>query len=76
MACWVPVIAINKWAVRETVIKWETWFFYEDQNSESLLRCLKESNLENISSEDCINQAKKFSKNRFVKEIKKLTLEY
>lgn len=71
MACAVPVIAIKKWAVTETVIEWKTWFFYENQDSESLLKCLKGSNLDSISKEDCVNRAKEFSKERFVEEISK-----
>lgn len=69
MACWVPVIAYAEWWVLETVIDWKTWYFYKEQTWSSLLNCLISVDLNKIKSEDCINRAKEFSKERFKKEI-------
>lgn len=70
MAAGVPVIAYKSGGVRETVIEGKTGLFFDKLTVESLIQAIKNlSNLE-IRKEDCINQAKKFSKERFKREIK------
>lgn len=69
MACGVPVVAFFWWGAKETILDWETWYFFHEQNSISLLKVLETKNLEKLSWKDCIKQAEKFSKEKFVKNI-------
>jgi glycosyltransferase involved in cell wall biosynthesis len=78
MACWIPILAIEKWWVLETVI-WEdnpdlqTWFFYKNQSSEDILEKLiwikKNKFLEWEKflklQKNSVKQAKNFSKKNF-----------
>ncbi|MBM3284065.1 glycosyltransferase family 4 protein [Candidatus Gottesmanbacteria bacterium] len=70
MACGVPVIALNQGGVKETVINGKTGILVDEATVENLTRAIKELNKLAIKSQDCIKQAKKFSKERFKKEIK------
>jgi len=69
MSCWIPVLAISEWWVLETVINWKTWFFYNWQKSENILKALEKNDFSKIKKDDCINQAKKFSKKIFEEKI-------
>ena len=71
MACWIPVISINKWWAKETVLDWKTWYFFEEQNAKSIINCLKNNDISKIKSEDCRKRAEEFSKEIFVEKIKK-----
>jgi len=71
MACWIPIISINKWWAKETVIDWKTWFFFEKQTGKSILKCLQNSDISKIKIEDCRNRAEEFSREIFVEKIKK-----
>jgi glycosyltransferase involved in cell wall biosynthesis len=70
MAAGTPVIALNQGGVKETVVDGKTGLFFEERTTESLIEAVKMFNKINIKQEDCVNQAKKFSKERFKKEMK------
>lgn len=72
MACWVPVIWVNDWWLRETVISWKTWILISPEaRIEDLISAVKELNLEKSlqMQEDCIVQASNFSLERFEKAV-------
>lgn len=69
MASGTPVIAHNSGGLRESVINGKTGVFFDDLTVESLEEALKKFEKMKFRAEDCINQAKKFSKERFKKEI-------
>jgi glycosyltransferase involved in cell wall biosynthesis len=71
MAAGKPVIALAQGGVLESVVPGKTGEFFKDPTVESLIRILKRFDISNYQSEDCIRQAKKFSKERFKVEIKK-----
>jgi len=70
MAVGTPVIALRSGGVVETVVDGKTGVFFDEPTVESLTRAIKKFEKMNIKSEDCIKQAKKFSKKRFKREIK------
>ncbi|MCX7721228.1 MAG: glycosyltransferase family 4 protein [Dictyoglomus thermophilum] len=67
-----PVIAYKRGGAKETVIEGETGIFFEEQNVESLkeavLRFLREK--DSFKKEKLIENAKRFSKERFKSEFK------
>ncbi|WP_041723533.1 glycosyltransferase family 4 protein [Dictyoglomus thermophilum] len=71
-ACGTPVIAYKRGGAKETVIEGETGIFFEEQNGESLkeavLRFLREK--DSFKKEKLIENAKRFSKERFKIEFK------
>lgn len=69
MAAGTPVIALNQGGVKETVIDGKTGLFFEERTPESLIVAVKKFEKMNLSSADCIKQAKKFRKERFKKEM-------
>jgi glycosyltransferase involved in cell wall biosynthesis len=72
MAVGTPVIALAQGGPLETIIEGKTGVFFKERTVESLIDAVKrfdESNHRSIMAENCINQAKKFSKERFKKEI-------
>lgn len=69
MAVGTPVIALNQGGVKETVIDGKTGIFFDERTPESLVLAVKRFEKLRIKSSDCIAQAKKFSKERFKKEI-------
>lgn len=70
MATGTPVIAYKSGGVVESVIDGKTGVFFDDLTLESLSKAIQQFNHLTIKPSDCINQAKKFSKERFEKEIK------
>ena len=70
MAVGIPVIAYRSGGVLESVLQNRTGLFFDELTVESLSRAIKQFNTLIIKPEDCIFQAKKFSKERFKKEIK------
>jgi len=70
MSVGTPVIAFNGGGYKETVINKKTGLLFDDYSVEGLLRAIKEFEGLRISSQDCIEQSLKFSKERFKKEIK------
>jgi len=65
-----PVIALRQGGVLETVLEGKTGEFFDHPKTESLVKILKNFKASKYKSEDCYLQAKKFSKERFQKEIK------
>jgi len=70
MAFGKPVIALKQGGVLETVVKGKTGEFFNQPEIESLVKVLKNFKPQSYKSQDCVNQAKKFSKEHFQKEIK------
>jgi glycosyltransferase involved in cell wall biosynthesis len=75
MLCGTPVIAFNGGGYKETVINNKTGLFFDNYSVESLCEAI--NNFENlkIDPKDCIEQAQKFSKERFKKEIEEFVIE-
>ncbi|EKE13027.1 MAG: glycosyl transferase group 1 [uncultured bacterium] len=76
MAAGTPVIALNQGGVKETVIDGKTGLFFNERTPEALSEAVRKFEKMNIKSEDCINQAKKFSKERFKKEMVEFVNNY
>lgn len=78
MGVGTPVIAFRSGGVKETVVDGETGLFFDQNIPESLNAAIEEFEILRRASlvqddkmrMDCIKQAKKFSKDRFEKEIK------
>ena len=70
MAAGRPVIALRQGGVLETVVEGKTGDFFDKPTVESLIKVLKDFNPKKYKAEDCRAQAKRFSKERFKKEIK------
>lgn len=69
MAAGTPVIALNQGGVKETVVDGKTGIFFDQRSPESLAEAVLRFEKMKFKQEDCINQAKKFSKERFKKEM-------
>lgn len=65
-----PVIAFRGGGYLETVVEGKTGVFFKEPTVESLVSKLQGFKVAKYKSEDCRKQAKKFSKERFKKEIK------
>lgn len=65
-----PVIAFNGGGYKETVINGKTGILFDNYSIEGLISAIKIFEKTKIDSKDCINQAEKFSKERFKNEIK------
>ena len=70
MAQGTPVIAYRSGGVKETVVDRKTGVFFDDLTVESLKKAIKQFSNLVIDPKDCIKQAQKFSKERFLKEVK------
>lgn len=70
MAVGTPVIALRSGGVKESIIEGKTGVFFDEPTVESLASAVSKLERSKIKSEDCIAQAKKFSKERFIREIK------
>ena len=73
-ACGRPVIVYRGGGALETVIKGKTGVFFYPQTDGGLAKVIKSFKAERFSSEDCRQNAKKFSQVRFKKEFKKAVL--
>ena len=69
MAVGTPVIALKQGGQLETVVDGKTGIFFDERTPESLMEAVKKFEKMKFNSQDCITQAKKFSKERFKKEI-------
>lgn len=76
MSCGCPVIAHRSGGVTETVLENKTGIFFDDLTSSSCIEALQKFQKLKISSQNCINQAKKYSKKTFVQKIKQLLLKF
>ena len=75
MAAGRPVIAFSSGGVLETIIPGKTGEFFEKPTVSSLARVLASFNDTLYNSEDCIKQTRKFSEERFKREIEKIISE-
>ena len=66
-----PVVAFRKGGAMETVIDDKTGIFFNDQTEESLIAALKKIFTKKISSEDCKENAGRFSKKNFTTNFKR-----
>lgn len=71
MAAGTPVIAYKNGGYLETVTS-KTGVFFDELSVESLINAVKKFNSLKFKVEDCQNQAKKFSKEIFVKKMKEI----
>lgn len=69
MAAGTPVIALGQGGPLETIIDGKTGIFFNERTPESLAEAVKRFEKMKFDSGDCITQAKKFSKERFKKEM-------
>ncbi len=69
-ACGTPVIAFNGGGYKESVVSKKTGVLFDDYSVYGLIEAIEKFENLKINSSDCIEQAKKFSKIRFKKEIK------
>jgi len=67
--CGTPVIAFNGGGYKETVINGKTGILFNDYSVEGLIEAVKKFESSKFNSKDCVEQAQKFSKERFVREI-------
>ena len=65
-----PVIALGQGGILETVVDGKTGVIFHEPTVESLIQAIKQFGKLTISPKACIAQAKKFSKERFKKELK------
>ena len=70
MAVGTPVIALRSGGVVETVVDGKTGVFFNELSVGSLTKAIKKFEKMDIKPENCIRQARKFSKERFKREIK------
>jgi glycosyltransferase involved in cell wall biosynthesis len=70
MAAGKPVIALKQGGVVESVVPGKTGVFFGEATVESLVEVLKKFNLNKFKAEDCKNQAEKFGKERFMREMR------
>ncbi len=75
MAHGVPVIALAQGGVLETVVHKKTGVLFNEPTVEALVKAIKQCNNMIIRPTLCIAQAKKFSKERFKRELKKFVEE-
>ena len=64
-----PVIAFANGGALETVIAGKTGEFFKEPTMDSLIEVWRSFDPSNYKAKDCITQAKKFSKERFLKEF-------
>lgn len=69
MASGTPVIALGQGGVLETVMDGKTGVLFYERTPEALAKAVKKFEKMKFSSADCIAQAKRFSKERFKREM-------
>ena len=69
-ACGKPVIAYKKGGITETVINNKTGIFFLKQSVKSLSKAIKKFNPINFSTQDCLNNANRFSNQIFMLNFK------
>ncbi len=73
MACWVPVIWVDEWGLRESIIDWKTWILIPRwAKVEDLIKAVSTLWINEALSmkDDCIIRAKDFSLETFSQNIK------
>lgn len=71
-----PVVAYRSGGVVETVIEGKTGVFFDEPTTDSLVAAIKKLDTLKIKSEDCIKQAKNFSKEEFINNLTKFVNEH
>lgn len=71
-----PVIAFRGGGYKESVIEGKTGIFFDEPTVESLIGAIRKFEKTRLSPEDCISQAKKFSKERFERQIREFINKY
>ncbi len=66
----IPVIGLNQGGMKETIIDGKTGVLFDKPTVESLMQAVKSFGKLRIDKEDCIENAKRFNKERFKAEIK------
>lgn len=69
MSVGTPVIAFNGGGYKETIVQNKTGLLFDDYSVDGLISAIKKFESSKFNPKDCINQAQKFSKERFKKEI-------
>ena len=69
MSAGTPVIALAQGGVLETVVEGQTGVFFQERSVNSLITAIKEFEKMKFNPRDCVKQARKFSKERFIKAI-------
>lgn len=69
MASGTPVIAYRSGGLKESVVEGKTGLFFDELSVESVIDAINKFGQMKFRQEDCINQAKKFSKERFKEEM-------
>lgn len=76
MSYGTPVIAHKSGGALETIVEGKTGLFFEEANIKSLENAIKKFEKIDFDPQAIISHAKKFSKERFVKEIKSVAEKY
>jgi len=72
MSSGTPVIAYKSGGVKETVVDGKTGIFFDELTVESLKKAIQKFEKIKIDPKDCQEQAEKFGKERFMKEMQDL----
>ncbi len=72
-AAGAPVIAFKAGGALDTVIEGKTGVFFDKQETESLVKAVRKFNKLSFNQKDLINNANRFSKERFKREILRAT---
>lgn len=75
-ACGRPVISLRQGGLKESIVEGKTGEFFNEPIVDSLVEVLKKFDPKKYKPEDCLAQAKKFSKERFKKEIKEFVKKH
>ncbi len=70
-----PVIALRSDGVGETVVEGKTGVFFNEPTVEALVKAIEQFNHLTINPEDCVQQARKFSKEKFQEQFQKFVEE-
>lgn len=76
MAAWKPVIWVNEWWLKESIVNWKTWILISEEAKVSDLKdAILELDWDKALSmkDDCEKRANDFSLDEFSKKLKKLT---
>jgi len=63
-----PILAYHAGGALETVVEGKTGIFFNKQTIESIVQGVKRMERRSFKSEDCINNAKKFTKEKFLRK--------
>jgi len=76
MSAWLPIFALNKGWLTETVIAWKTWEFFNNPDWIDFINSFENFHQNNLNwkynPKDCKKQAEKFSKQNFINQIKEI----